>query len=55
LLSVITELSETGIYTVITESNRPLDAISGIEKNGVDNGYLAVKIMQGSYKFAVEK
>jgi alpha-L-rhamnosidase len=40
--------------SAITESGQPVEDAAGIEKMGVENGYLVLKVMQGSYKFVVE-
>ena len=37
--------------SAVTESGRAIEAVSGVEKTGEENGYLVVKAMQGSYTF----
>ena len=37
--------------SVVTESGRPVETITGIEKIGVENGYLMMRVKQGKYLF----
>ena len=35
----------------VTESGQAIETVSGIEKMGIEDGYLKVNVMQGSYQF----
>ncbi len=43
----------TGNYTV-TENGQPLESVTGLEKQRIENGYLKVKAQQGSYRFIAQ-
>jgi alpha-L-rhamnosidase len=37
--------------SVVTENGQDIETIVGIEKIGIENGYLKVKAIQGTYQF----
>ena len=38
---------------IVTENGQPIENVAGIEKKGMEKGYLIVQVNQGSYRFAV--
>ena len=39
--------------SVVTESGQAIETAIGIEKLGIENGYLKLKVMQGTYQFKI--